>query len=260
MKLPLFQVDAFTDSVFSGNPAAICPLDEWLPDQLMQSIAAENNLSETAFFIGRGGQYHLRWFTPACEVDLCGHATLATSFLILNRLEPDLDAVTFETRSGTLTVTRDGEDLAMDFPARSAEATVPASGLVDALGQTPREVFISANNVLAVYADEADVRGLRPNMEALANCTRHGVIVSAPGRECDFVSRFFAPAWGIPEDPVTGAAHCTLVPFWAERLARTDLVAHQVSARGGLLNCRAMGERVRLAGRAVLYLEGEITV
>lgn len=260
MKLPLYQIDAFTDKVFAGNPAAVCPLDDWLPDEVMQSIAAENNLSETAFFVGGEGRYHLRWFTPACEVDLCGHATLATAFLILNRLEPELDAVTFETRSGVLKVARDGDGLAMDFPVRSAAAVAPAADLVDALGQAPQEVFLSADNVLAVYGDEAEVRELRPNMEALATCTSHGVIVTAPGNACDFVSRFFAPAWGIPEDPVTGSAHCTLVPFWAERLGKTDLVARQVSARGGLLTCRAIGERVRLAGRAVLYLEGEITV
>ncbi len=260
MKLPLFQVDAFTDKVFAGNPAAICPLEEWLSDELMQAIAAENNLSETAFFVGREGRYHLRWFTPACEVDLCGHATLATSFLILNRLEPELDAVTFETRSGALTVTRDGDGLAMDFPARPPVAGEPTPGLAVAIGGAPKEFLTSLEDDLVVYGSVAEVRDLKPDMGALARLDRRGTIVTAPGEDCDFVSRFFAPGHGIPEDPVTGSAHCVLVPYWAERLGKTDLVARQVSARGGLLTCRAMGERVRLAGRAVLYLEGEITV
>ncbi len=260
MTLRLFQIDAFTDTVFSGNPAAVCPLDEWLPDGTLQAIAAENNLSETAFFVGGGGRYDLRWFTPVCEVELCGHATLATAFLILTRLEPDRDAVTFVTRSGELTVSRDGEGLAMDFPALPAAATAPDSGLAAALGGAPKEFLSSREDELVVFGSAAEIRNLRPDMGALAKIDRRGIIVTAPGEDCDFVSRFFAPSHGIPEDPVTGSAHCVLVPYWADRLGKSDLTARQVSARGGRLTCRAMGERVRLAGHAVLYLEGEISI
>ncbi len=257
MRLPLFQIDAFTDSVFAGNPAAVCPLDAWLSDQQMQAIAAENNLSETAFFVPEGDGFGLRWFTPTCEVDLCGHATLATAHLLLNRLEPKRPAVTFETRSGKLTVAREGDLLVMDFPAKPAVEVEPDAGLIDAVGGKP-EAVLAADNYLIVYGAAAEVRALQPRMADVAAFGPRGVIATAPGEDCDFVSRFFAPAHGIPEDPVTGSAHCTLIPYWSARLGRTDLHARQISRRGGELFCRDEGPRVRIAGRAVLYLEGTI--
>lgn len=257
MRLPLFQIDAFTDSVFAGNPAAVCPLEAWLSDSQMQAIAAENNLSETAFFVPAGDGFGLRWFTPTCEVDLCGHATLATAHLLLNRLEPTKSAVAFETRSGKLTVKREGDLLAMDFPAKPAADVTPDAGLVEAVGGKPEKV-LAADNYLVVYASAAEVRGLQPRMVDLVAFGPRGVIATAPGDDCDFVSRFFAPAHGIPEDPVTGSAHCTLTPYWSARLRKADLHARQISRRGGELFCRDEGPRVRIAGRAVLYLEGTI--
>lgn len=257
MKLPLFQIDAFADSVFAGNPAAICPLDAWLSDQQMQAIAAENNLSETAFFVPAGDVFGLRWFTPTCEVDLCGHATLATAHLLLNRLEPRRSAVTFETRSGRLTVRREDDLLVMDFPAKPAAEVDADAGLIAAVGGSPKKV-LAADNYLVVYATAAEVRELRPRMAELSAFGPRGAIATAPGEDCDFVSRFFAPAHGIPEDPVTGSAHCTLTPYWAARLGKADLHARQISRRGGELFCRDEGARVRIAGRAVLYLEGAI--
>ena len=256
MTIRLFQVDAFTDRVFAGNPAAVCPLDRWLPDARMQAIAAENNLSETAFFVRQGEVFGLRWFTPTCEVDLCGHATLASAFVILGRLEPDRPSVAFDTRSGRLTVTRDGGRLAMDFPAKPARPVAAPAGLAQDVGGNPSAV-LEAGNYMLVYASAAEVTALRPRMAALTDLGT-GVIATAPGDDCDFVSRFFVPAHGIPEDPVTGSTHCTLVPYWAARLGKDDLVARQVSARGGQLFCRAAGDRVRIAGQAVLYLEGEV--
>ena len=262
MTIPLYQIDAFAEEVFQGSPAAVCPLREWLADERMQAIAAENNLSETAFFVpgAERGDYDLRWFTPAAEVDLCGHATLASAYLILSRLAPDLDGVRFSTLSGILEVRRDGDQLAMDFPARPPDAYDPPPGLIEALGAEPEAMLASQRDAMAVYGDEATVRGVAPDIRALAAIDRQGVIVTAPGDDCDFVSRFFAPALGVDEDPVTGSAHCTLTPYWAERLGKTELHARQVSARGGDLYCRAMGERVGIAGRARLYLEGTIAL
>jgi len=269
MKLPLYQIDAFASAVFSGNPAAVCPLERWLPDATMQSIAAENNLAETAFFVPRpaapggsstgGTEYDLRWFTPETEVDLCGHATLASGFVVFTALDPSREAVTFHTRSGTLTVRRDGADLSMDFPARPPERCPAAAGLDAALGARPKEVWMS-RDLMAVFDAEEDVRTLKPSFDGIRALGVFGVIVTAPGREADFVSRFFAPLMGVPEDPVTGSAHCTLVPYWAKRLGRPRLSARQISARGGELRCEDRGERVTIAGRAVKYLEGTIEV
>ncbi len=258
MKIPIYQVDAFTIGPFSGNPAAVCPLDTWLDDKTMQSIAAENNLAETAFIVAREEGYDLRWFTPAIEVDLCGHATLAAGYVVLNHLQPDLDSVSFETLSGTLIVTRDGERLSMDFPAR-APTPVPASkALSEALGEAPSEVHLS-RDILAVYDDEATVRRLSPDQARLLALDEGlGVIVTAKGDTVDFVSRFFVPKGGIAEDPVTGSAHCTLVPYWAERLGKSQLVAHQVSPRGGELHCEHRGDRVIMSGECVLFLTGSI--
>lgn len=257
MRLPIYQVDAFTERVFGGNPAAVCPLPEWLDDAVMQAVAAENNLSETAFFVRDGSDYAIRWFTPAVEVDLCGHATLASAHVVFTALEPQRTAVRFHSRSGPLDVEREGELLVLDFPARPPQRREPPAGLAAALGAAPREVW-RARDLLAVFDGEDEVRALRPDMAALAALDTFAVCATAPGRECDFVSRFFAPAKGVPEDPVTGSSHCTLVPFWAERLGRTRLRARQVSARGGELHCEQRGERVRIGGRAVRYLDGFI--
>ncbi len=258
MKIPIYQVDAFTLGPFSGNPAAVCPLDTWLDDDTLQGIAAENNLSETAFIVASEAGYDLRWFTPTVEVDLCGHATLASAYVVLNHLQPDLDSVTFETVSGPLVVTRDGDRLSMDFPARVPTPAGISEALSDALGEPPSEVHLS-RDVLAVYDDEAIVRRLSPDQAGLLSLDEgFGVIVSARGKSVDFVSRFFVPKAGIAEDPVTGSAHCTLVPFWAERLGKSILVAHQVSSRGGELHCEDRGDRVIISGRCTLFLTGSI--
>ena len=243
--------------MFGGNPAAVCPLAGWLPDERLQAIAAENNLSETAFFVRRGERYDLRWFTPKLEVDLCGHATLATAYVILNHLDTGKETVVFDTRSGELTVRRDGDLLSMDFPSQPPAPCEPPPDLLEALGGEPLEV-LKAGFFLVVYETEREIRALRPNMEMLSSLEGVAVIASAHGEEVDFVSRFFAPALGIPEDPVTGAAHCMLVPFYAQRQCKSRLHARQVSARGGELFCEDRGDRVTIAGRAVLYLQGTI--
>ena len=259
MQLAIYQVDAFTDRLFAGNPAAVCPLDAWLPDATMQAIAAENNLSETAFFVPRGDDYDLRWFTPTLETDLCGHATQASGFVVMNRLAPQKTAVRFHTRSGALTVTRQGDIFAIDLPAQPPAPCAMPAKTVAALGRKPAEI-LGAVKYLALYESEADVAALAPDTAALADIDRDGVIVSAPGRDCDFVSRYFAPHAGIPEDPVTGSAHCTLVPYWAKRLGKTKLHARQISRRGGELFCELRGDRVVIGGCAALYLEGRIHI
>ena len=260
MEIPLYQIDAFTDRVFGGNPAAVCPLQTWLEDDHMQVIAAENNLSETAFFIRHGEDFELRWFTPTKEVDLCGHATLATAYLIFTRLEGGRPEVTFHTRSGALTVGRDGPRLVMDFPAWEVEAVAMPEALAEGLGAEPEALYFAKDRYMALFADEAAVRAVRPDFPALRRLSPGRVIVTAPGADCDFVSRFFAPGSGIDEDPVTGSSHCALIPYWAERLGKTTLHARQVSARGGELFCELRGERVAIAGQAVLYLSGTIVV
>ncbi|MGH8496375.1 MAG: PhzF family phenazine biosynthesis protein [Gammaproteobacteria bacterium] len=259
MNLDIYQVDAFTGRVFAGNPAAVCPLPgDWPADEVLQAIAAENNLSETAYFRSDGDAYALRWFTPASEVDLCGHATLASAYVIFNHLDEGATQVRFRTQSGHLEVERDGDLLRMDFPRRPARPVKDGARVAEALGREPEELLL-ARDYLAIYASQADVAALAPDMqrlERLGAC----VIASAPGDEADFVSRFFAPHLGIPEDPVTGSAHCTLVPYWSERLGRRSLHCRQISRRGGELFCEDRGERVSIAGRAVLYLRGEIRV
>ena len=257
MRIPVYQVDAFASRLFAGNPAAICPLDKWLPDEQMQSIAAENNLAETAFFVPDGERYQLRWFTPKVEVDLCGHATLASAFVIFNEFAPNGSSLRFETKSGELTVTREGQLLSLNFPARPPGPCEAHPSLVRALGREP-ESILGARDYLAIYSSEDDVRALRPDMGLLMDIDRFAVIVTGPGKEADFVSRFFAPAKGVPEDPVTGSAHCTLIPYWSKRLGKTKLHALQVSARGGELWCEDRGDRVSMAGQAVKFLEGTI--
>lgn len=259
MRIPLYQIDAFASRVFAGNPAAVCPLDAWLDDACLQAIAEENNLSETAFFVPEGEGYRLRWFTPVTEVDLCGHATLATAFVLFEYLRPELQVVTFNSRSGPLTVTREEELLSLDFPALPLSAPLPVEAVAAALGVRPVEVR-SGMDFFVVLESEAQVRALQPEMERIKQLGGRGLIVTAPGEAVDFVSRFFAPACGIPEDPVTGSAHCALTPYWAERLGRRELRALQLSARGGELWCEARGERVKISGRVVRYLEGVIFV
>jgi PhzF family phenazine biosynthesis protein len=260
MNVPIYHVDAFSSKLFGGNPAAVCPLDEWLPDATLQSIAAENNLADTAFYIRKNGKFHLRWFTPGVEVDLCGHATLAAAHIIMDiRAEVADGRVAFESRSGELVVNRDGDLYALDFPARPPSEREPDEKLFEALGATPR-LLLGARDLFCVFDTEAEVRAVTPNMEKLAAVDCFAVIITAPGTDCDFVSRFFAPAQGIPEDPVTGSAHCTLTPYWAVRLGKTKLFARQVSKRGGELWCEHRGDRVTIAGRAVKYLEGTIVV
>jgi len=257
MEIPFYQVDAFARRLFTGNPAAVCPLEEWLDDATLQNIAMENNLAETAYFVRENGGYRLRWFTPEVEMDLCGHATVAAAYVLMNLLEPDLREVIFESRSGPLGVTREGEVYALDFPARPPERVQPQADLIEALGTEPDEVWQS-RDLMAVFANEERVRALTPDMTKLAALDAHAVIVTARGRDADFVSRFFAPAVGVPEDPVTGSAHCTLIPYWAGVLGKTTLVAHQVSRRGGELFCELRGDRVRIAGEARLFASGRI--
>lgn len=259
MELPIFQVDAFSSRIFGGNPAAICPLSEWLPDDVLQSIAAENNLAETAYFVGKAGNYQLRWFTPVCEVDLCGHATLASAFILFNELKESAPALRFQTKSGELVVAREGDRLTMNFPSRPPAAAKPPEHLLEALGGKPVDV-LKARDYMVRYESEDDVRALAPDMMLLKTVDCFATIVTAPGKDCDFVSRFFAPAKGIPEDPVTGSAHCTLIPYWAERLGKTVLRARQISPRGGELFCKLKGDRVEIAGHGALFLKGSIVV
>ncbi|HBY63307.1 MAG TPA: isomerase [Solibacterales bacterium] len=259
MMLPIYQVDAFTSRLFGGNPAAVVPLDRWLPDATLQAIAAENNLSETAFFVRTGDRYHLRWMTPTVEVDLCGHATLASAYIVFRHLEPEWRRVAFDTRSGELIVERDGDLLSLDLPARMPTACAPSPALDEAMGAAPSALFGSRDYV-ALYDSEEAVRALAPDMAKLAAIDRFAVIATAPGRDSDFVSRFFAPAKGVPEDPVTGSAHASLVPFWGGRLGKQRMFARQVSSRGGELHCEWRGDRVILKGTAMPYLEGRITI
>ncbi len=260
MKLSLFQVDAFASRVFRGNPAAVVPLEGWLDDRTLQSIATENNLSETAFLVGCAGEYEIRWMTPASEVDLCGHATLGSAWVVFHRLEPGGGEVRFRSKSGMLRVVAEQDRLVLDFPSRPP-VPAPASldAVADALGRRPAEI-LAARDYLALYGTEDEVRALRPDMGKTAALDRMAVIATARGRDCDFVSRFFAPQVGVPEDPVTGSSHCTLVPFWSARLGQTRLFARQLSARGGELWCEDRGDRVAIGGQAALYLEGTIEV
>ncbi len=257
----LFQVDAFATERFRGNPAAVMLLDRFPDDERLRSIAAENNLSETAFLVPDGSEYRLRWFTPTVEVPLCGHATLASAAVVLERLAPTRESVVFRTQSGELTVRRAGAGYRMDFPARPAARIPSPAGMEPALGVAPAEVWANEFNWMAIVEAEPTVRALAPDLAAVARLPTPGVIVTAPGRPpFDFVSRYFAPAKGIAEDPVTGAAHCMLAPYWGGRLGRTELRAFQASSRGGELVCRLRADRVELEGRCVFYLEGDATI
>jgi len=259
MKITYYHIDAFTDTPFTGNPAGVCPLDSWLPDVTLQKIAAENNLSETAFFVPSGDHFDLRWFTPAIEVDLCGHATLASGYVLTRYLGYRDEVIHFESKSGTLMVERHGDILTLDFPSRPGNPTEAPIALTAGLGRQPGEVYL-ARDYLAVFPNQADVMTIQPIQEELIRLDCLGIIVTAPGEDVDFVSRFFAPRAGIPEDPVTGSSHCTLIPYWANRLGKSKLTARQLSTRGGQLFCSLEGERVKIGGHAVTYLKGELEV
>lgn len=262
MKLKIYQVDAFADGLFTGNPAAVCSLTEFLADDLMQSIAAENNLSETAFFVKKGDGYHIRWFTPECEEQLCGHATLASAFVIFNYIDLDTQKLSFESMSGPLHVEKRADGLLeLNFPAVEVEEMVDMPLLVEALGTMPKKIYRSKLDYLAVFDDEAEVRELQPDFNKMDLLDLRGVIASSRSQgEFDFVSRYFAPKCSVHEDPVTGSAHCILAPYWASQLGKNILKAKQISKRGGVLLCEVEQERVRLAGNAVLYMEGELVI
>ena len=264
--LPIYQVDAFTSRPFRGNPAAVMPLEAWLPADVMLAIAAENNLAETAFFVKTPdgpADYHLRWFTPTLEIELCGHATLAAAFVIFTHLAPEKTQVSFSTEeAGGLAVTREGDRLSLDFPARMPEPVAPNFALAEAMGVTPQEYYLFGNKYFIVYPDAETVAGLLPDMRALRHFFNgFGVIATAPGEGgVDFVSRFFAPGLGVDEDPVTGSAHCDLIPYWAQRLGKETLVAKQISARRGELWCRLNGDRVDIAGNCVEVMRGTFLI
>jgi PhzF family phenazine biosynthesis protein len=255
----LYQVDAFTRERFHGNPAAVVITDEWLPVATMQAIAAENNLAETAFLVAEGTRFGIRWFTPTVEIALCGHATLASAHVLFTHGYTSRDPIEFRYGGGTLRVARDGDRLALDFPSRPPRPAALVQQVGVALRAPPRATF-AAEATLAVFDTQAEITALRPDMDAVARIPGDGLIVTAPGSDCDFVSRFFAPQSGVPEDPVTGSAHCMLVPYWSQRLGKRRLYARQLSARGGELWCEDRGERVIMAGHATDYLVGRITV
>jgi PhzF family phenazine biosynthesis protein len=258
MKISYFEVDAFANRAFQGNPAGICPLEKWLDEATMQNIAAENNLAETAFFVPRGDDYDLRWFAPEVEIDLCGHATLASAFILFTELGRKSNSVCFHSKSGPLTVTRKGDILTLDFPSRPPKPCSVPEDLIRGLGKKPVQV-LKARDYFALYENAEDVRSLKPDLSLLGKLDEK-VIVTAPGMDCDFVSRFFAPTAGVPEDPVTGSAHCTLIPYWSARLGKTKMFARQLSKRGGELFCELAGDRVLIGGKAVLYSRGQIEI
>jgi PhzF family phenazine biosynthesis protein len=262
MRAPIFQVDAFTTRRFAGNPAAIIPLPSFLPDEILQAIAAENNLAETAYLVPSNGEYNLRWFTPGTEVPLCGHATLASAAVVMERLEPARTQVVFHSASGPLTVNRNGHGYIMDFPTRPSSPIPTPPALAEAFGATLVEVTENDFNYLALLPDEKTLRSVAPDMPALIRIGKPGFIITAASDDpkIDFVSRYFAPIKGIPEDPVTGSAHCMLAPYWAKRLGKTDFTAFQASPRGGKVLCRLRGDRTELEGECVFYLEGEVEI
>jgi PhzF family phenazine biosynthesis protein len=260
MKIKIFQVDAFADQLFKGNPAAVCPLEAWLPDELMQKIAFENNLSETAFFVKEGNEYHIRWFTPKTEVDLCGHATLASAHVLYRHLGYDKEILFLKSKSGDLRVRKNEDMLVLDFPAGFQQPCSLPNHLVEALGAKPIETGHAMDFLLAVFDNEETVVNMKPDFKKLMNIPFHAVIVTAKGKHVDFVSRMFAPAVGIDEDPVTGSAHTVLTPFWSQRLNKIHLTAKQVSERGGELSCKMSGDRVEIGGKAITFLVGEIEV
>jgi PhzF family phenazine biosynthesis protein len=260
MKLRMYQIDAFADRLFRGNPAAVCPMRQWLPSELMQQIAAENNLSETAFVVRGKDRHEIRWFTPTVEVDLCGHATLASGYALFNLEGANGASVEFGSRSGTLAVRRSGDLLTLDFPADGAAPVSTPEPLAHALGAWPLSAYRGRDDYLLVFPAQRDVEQIKPDFGLLSGIDARGIIITAKGDETDFVSRFFAPRVGVNEDPVTGSSHTLLTPYWAARLGKTELTAAQLSKRGGWLRCRLAGKRVHISGKARLYLEGWIDV
>lgn len=261
MKLTIYQVDAFADAVFKGNPAAVVPLDDWLDDALMQNIAMENNLSETAFFVKTDSGYHLRWFTPDFEIDLCGHATLASAYIIKNFIEPHVAEISFSTqKAGVLKASAKDGLYTLDFPSRPPESCEAPANLLKSLGVSTAVEVLRSRDYFVVLPDEDAVRNAEPDFALIKELDAIGVIITAKGREADAVSRCFYPGAGIPEDPVTGSAHCNMVPYWAEKLGKTKLYCRQLSPRGGNLHCELNGDRVLMSGSCVLYLQGEINV
>lgn len=259
MDIRFYHIDAFAGQVFAGNPAGVCLLDAWIEDPILQSIAAENSVPETAFLVQAGDHYELRWFTPMVEIDLCGHGTLASAFAVFEYVNPEARQVVFQTKSGRLTVERQGDLLMMDFPTRRPKPCPPPEHINKIMGIPPTQTLL-ARDLLVVYENEDQVHRLKPDLAGVAALDCFGVIATAPGKRSDFVSRFFAPAVGIPEDPVTGSAHCTLIPYWSERLGKNELHAFQLSERGGELFCIDRGDRVSIGGRAVAYLSGSISI
>jgi PhzF family phenazine biosynthesis protein len=262
MKIPIYQADAFASGVFRGNPAAICPLDKWLPDELMQNIAAENNLSETAFIVKEPEGYRIRWFTPSTEVELCGHATLATAHIFYEHLGFDQPDLKFQSRSGWLKISRQTDgSITLDFPAnKPVPVTEIPEGIFEGLRIQPAPLFRGAWDYLVLLENQAAIEALNPDFNKLAKTKGRGIIVTAKGDEADFVSRCFYPQCGINEDPVTGSAHTILVPFWSERLNKTKMKAIQLSSRRGNLDCELAGDRVLMSGHAVTYMKGEIEI
>jgi PhzF family phenazine biosynthesis protein len=260
MNLKIYQLDAFTDKVFGGNPAAVVPLTEWISDELMQKIALENNLAETAFYVLEEDKYHIRWFTPTVEVDLCGHATLATAYQIFHYENYSNSIIEFTSRSGILKVEKQGDLLELDFPMDKLTPSETPQALIEALGATPKETIKGLTDYMLVFENEDQIKSFKPDLRKIASVKCRGIMVTAKGDEVDFVSRFFGPASGVDEDPVTGSAHTTLTPYWAKVLGKTTLSAKQVSSRGGELMCTLVGDRVKIAGKVTPYLMGEITV
>jgi len=259
MDLSIYQIDAFSSCVFEGNPAAVCPLDEWLPDETMQSIAEENNLSETAFFVPKDDGFHIRWFTPASEVDLCGHATLGSAYVLFNILGYKNEAIQFDSKSGILVVTKQDDWLTLDFPKQPPVYCETPKEIVEAFNKEPIECMMS-EDIIAVFENEIDIESANPNFEQLKKLDSRGVIITAKSMRYDFVARFFAPKYGIPEDPVTGSAYTQLAPYWASKLGKQKFKAKQLSSRGGELYCEILGDRVLISGKATKYMEGKITI
>jgi PhzF family phenazine biosynthesis protein len=260
MKYKIYQVDAFTDKVFGGNPAAVCPLDKWLEDELLQKIAMENNLAETVFYVNEGGDFRIRWFTPTVEVDLCGHATLAAAHVLFHHGNYKEDIINFNSRSGILKVRKEKNQLTLDFPADVFTEVLPTKEMLNCFNSTPQKILKGRMNYMLVFASEGEIKNLKPNLDAISQLKSVGAIVTAKGETVDFVSRFFAPQSGINEDPVTGSAHTTLTPYWASVLHKNELTAIQISPRRGYLFCRLAGDRTEISGSAVTYMTGEISI
>jgi PhzF family phenazine biosynthesis protein len=259
--IKIYQIDAFANKIFSGNPAAVCPLETWLSDDIMLKIAAENNLAETAFYVKDGDSYQIRWFTPTVEVDLCGHATLASAYVLFQHENYVGDTIRFfSPRSGELTVSKQGDFLALNFPVDQLSSIELTNEIIDCFDQKPSFAFKGKTDLMLVFDNEMQIQNLIPNFEKINKLGGRGVIVTAKGNQTDFVSRFFAPAAGINEDPVTGSAHTTLIPYWAKQTGKSELTAFQVSKRGGYLACKLLGDRVEISGQAKLYLEGKIQI